>query len=135
MDDVVIVQILHPLVTEGEIFRGSRGQTGNRRLTEVCVSHPDQIHQQRRLEHPVQTHVLVVEQILQAAPGAVFSHYSKYGGVAEQTQEQIEVFVPHVSELEGKKQQVSDSEFTLWNTRGKEFGESVDFKELTRLII
>lgn len=64
-------------------------------------SYTNQIHQEGRLEHPVQTHVLVNEKILQAAPGAVLGHDTKYTRVEEQSQEQIDVLVPHVSKLRG----------------------------------
>lgn len=73
-----------------------------------AFSYTNQIHQEGRLEHPVQTHVLVNEKIFQAAPGAVLGHDTKYTRVEEQSQEQIDVLVPHVSKLRGThwKQQI-----------------------------
>lgn len=64
------------------------------------LSYPNQIHQQGRLEHPVESHVLVVEQIFEAAPAAVFRHNTKDAKVEEQSQEQVDVLVPHIPELE-----------------------------------
>lgn len=65
----------------------------------ICLSYPNQIHQQGRLEHPVESHVLVVEQIFQAAPAAVLRHHAEDARVKEQPQQQIDVLVPHISEL------------------------------------
>lgn len=67
---------------------------------ESCFSpHPDQIHQQGGLEHPVETHFLVVEKVLQAAPGTVLCHNTKDPRVVEQAKEQVEILIPHVPEL------------------------------------
>ncbi|TNN72479.1 hypothetical protein EYF80_017255 [Liparis tanakae] len=46
---------------------------------------------------------VTIVQILHAAPGAVFGHNGKDPRVVEQSQEQIEVLVPHVSELIGRQ--------------------------------
>ena len=62
-------------------------------------AHPDQIHQQGRLEHPVQTHVLVVQEVLQAPSRAVLRHNAEDPRVTEQTHVQVEVLVTHVSQL------------------------------------
>ena len=67
-------------------------------------AHPDQIHQQGRLEHPVQTHVLVVEEVLQASSRAVLGHDAEDPGVAKQTHVQVEVLVTHVSQLESREE-------------------------------
>lgn len=61
--------------------------------------YPDQVHQQGGLEHPVETHVLVVEKVLQAAPGTVLCHNTKDPRVVEQAKEQVEILIPHVPEL------------------------------------
>lgn len=62
---------------------------GSETHTIYLVSYPNQIHQKWRFEHPVETHFIIHEKILQTASGAVLSHNAKDPGVEEKPQVQI----------------------------------------------
>lgn len=68
----------------------------------VCQRYLDEVHEQRRLEHPVQPHVAVGQQVGQTSPRTVFHSQSKDPWVQEETQVQVQVFVSHLPQLERK---------------------------------
>lgn len=63
------------------------------------MSHPDQVEEERRFEHPVQSHFLIVEKVFQAASGTVLCNNAKYARIQEQAQKQVQILMTHVSEL------------------------------------
>lgn len=60
----------------------------------------DEIQQQRGLEHPVEFHFVVQQQVLQASSGAELGHNGKHATVVEEAQEGVDVLVTHVFHLQ-----------------------------------
>lgn len=101
----------------------AHGETGREtpEILTLSLSHPNQIHEQGGLEHPVEANLLVVEQVLQATPGAVFRHDAEDPRIAEQSQKHIEVLMPHFPELRGRMETSmslfgsgEDKAFPIW---------------------
>lgn len=63
------------------------------------MSHPDQVKEERRFKHPVQSHFLIVEQVFQAASSTVLCDNAKYARIQEQAQKQVQILMAHISEL------------------------------------
>lgn len=66
----------------------------------VLHQHLDQVHEQRGLEHPVQSDATVSKQISQTSPWTVFHHYGKDARVPKQAQVRVQVFMTHVPQLQ-----------------------------------
>lgn len=60
----------------------------------------NEVHEQRRLEHPVQPHVTIGQQVGQTSSRAVFHCQGKDPSVQEETQIQIHIFMSHLPQLE-----------------------------------
>lgn len=106
MNNAPMVQVLHPLVrfVTYSLVVQMASKYMQRHLS--SLPYPNQIHQQGRFEHPVQPHILIAQQIFQAAPRTVFSHNSKDPRVKEESQKQVQVLMPHVSKLGGSNHHV-----------------------------
>lgn len=62
--------------------------------------HLDEVHEQGGLEHPVQPHVAVGQQVCQTSSRTVFNRQSKDPRVQKQTQVQVQVLVSHLPQLD-----------------------------------
>lgn len=62
----------------------------------------NEVQQERRLEHPVQFDIVIMQQIFQAATGTVFRHYGKDPTIVKEAHERVNVFMPHVFHLQMK---------------------------------
>lgn len=69
----------------------------------VSPQYLNEVHEQRGLEHPVQPHVAIGQQVGQTPSRAVFHRQGEDPRVQEETQIQVQVFVSHLPQLEAGK--------------------------------
>lgn len=75
----------------------------------------NEVHEQRRLEHPVQPHVTVGQQVGQTSSRAVFHCQGKDSSVQEETQIQVHIFMSHLPQLEMERHIETQTD-TLWKS-------------------
>lgn len=75
----------------------------------------NEVHEQRWLEHPVQPHVTIGQQVGQTSSRAVLHCQGKDPSVQEETQIQIHIFMSHLPQLEMERHIETQTD-TLWRS-------------------
>lgn len=99
MGEISVVKVFHTLEAGHAVKHGQPRSQGSPVRQPVLLVYLDEIEQKRRLKHPVQFDVLVPQQVLQAASGAVLRHHCKHGAVGEEAEERVHVLISQVLHL------------------------------------
>lgn len=100
MGEIPVVEVLHALRAGGAVeYKNNCSSMKDPIVGTLVTFHLYEIQQKRRFEHPVQFDVLVPEQVLQAASGAVLRHHSEYRAVQEEAEEWVHILISQVLHL------------------------------------